>query len=64
LRPDRLAPRKTTSGFRSAIGGIQTNNAQDALEIVIAVVFDFDPAAFQPMMNGDIRAQVLTQFVL
>src|ERR1700736_2177575 len=49
---------------RSAIAGTQTNDAQNSLEIVIAVVLDFDPTAFRSMMNRDVGPQMLTQFVL
>jgi hypothetical protein len=61
---DLLARKKTTFRIRLAIAGIQTNDSQNALEIVIAVVLDFDAAAFGSMMNHDVGPQMLTQFVL
>jgi hypothetical protein len=61
---DRLAAMETTSRFRLAIAGIQTDDAQNPLEIVIAIVLNFDPSAFWSMMNRNVRAQMLPQFVL
>src|SRR5205814_9331052 len=61
---DRLAAIETTSRFRLAIAGIQTDDSQNPLEIFIAIVLNFDPSAFWSMMNRDVRAQMLPQFVL
>src|SRR5437762_3960042 len=68
-RPDTdksvlLALGKSTSRFRSAIAGVQSDNAQDALEIGVPVILDLDPAALWPVMNRHVGSEVLTQLVL
>src|SRR5437763_17077053 len=42
----------------------QTQRAEDALEIVVAIVFNLDPAAFLAVMNQHPGAEMFLQSVL
>src|SRR5216684_3561776 len=60
---------KTKSAFGaesadSALNRCQAHGSDDALKIIVAVIFNLDPATFFPVMDRHMRAEVLLQLVL
>jgi hypothetical protein len=43
---------------------LQPKRSHDALQIIVSVVLDLDPATFLPMVHGDARAEMLLQAFL
>src|ERR1043166_3583619 len=68
--PKKKEDKKTRSSQRqghevlSASARIQTDDAQDPLKVIIAVIFYLDSAALRAVMNGNVRAEMLSEFVL
>ena len=48
----------------SALTLCQSQSGNDTLEIVVAVVFDLDPAPFLSVMNGHVRRELFLQSIL
>src|SRR5689334_1641965 len=62
---DYETPKKAKHfGVESMLGRDQTDNVQNPLKIVVAIIFDFDPSPFRGVMNRHVGAEMLTQFVL
>ena len=48
----------------SALADFKTECSNDTLKIIVAVIFNLDPAAFFSVMNRNVGAEVLLQLVL
>ena len=49
---------------RSDVIPRQPNHAENALKVVVAVIFDLNPAAFLVVMQNNVRAEILLEPVL
>ena len=62
--PERCAQDHHVVRPRSDVISRQPDHAQNALKIVVAVIFDLDPAALLVVMQNDVRAEILLEPVL
>jgi hypothetical protein len=56
--------RRSRERVMSRVVNWQSNNGKNALQIVVAVVLDFDAAALFFMMQYDMRAEILLEPIL